>query len=726
LSGSAPLKAQATIRYSDGAKEQQFVWGPDVVANSDLGAVSVFDAYCAPIYLRDKTDVAFRPFSLDVFDKLSGVCSDVRTRLESELAKLSAIVPMLPALTEGTRAHSLVARITSLTNVDELRILATLTPEEQGELRELRNRQRDLQAADPKQRAKELELKAERIDLLANHVTNLIKAFGHEGCATLKAAADSLRRARESLSALRATALSAGLLPGSGGEAWRAMWDATRQFSTTAYPAMPFPPLHERSVCPFCQQAIGAEASQRLEHFAEYVSSNAQSDVREAETSYAQLFSGIAQINVKSPEIELATTELLAEDAELGGRLRKLFDDTIVIQQEAKAASQAGAHPTRELQAGIESDLISATKKLRDRATVLKQQSPVLDAQSATNLRELEARAALREGLQGVIDEVERQKRIAAYQQCIEDTQTQAITRKSTELTKRLITDELRATFQAELSKLDFKDLAVEIQTAGGTKGALLHRLAFSNAPGTAVTGVLSEGESRTLSLAAFLTELSTASGKSAIIFDDPVSSLDQDWRERIARRLVMEAKERQVIVFTHDIVFLRLLLEDAAKFEVPCANQYVRREGHAGIVSPDLPWMAMGIKDRIGVLRKHWQAAEKLFRTKDVEAYEREAREIYGMLREAWEQAIGETLLYDVVQRYRPSIETKRVRYLHDITETDCRAVGDGMTECSRWIRGHDQPAADAAPVPQPPELKQRIDDLDGFVKAIEKRRKK
>jgi hypothetical protein len=218
---------------------------------------------------------------------------------------------------------------------------------------------------------------------------------------------------------------------------------------------------------------------------------------------------------------------------------------------------------------------------------------------------------------------------------------------------------------------------------------------------------VLSEGESRTLSLAAFLTELSTASGKSAIIFDDPVSSLDQDWRERIARRLVMEAKERQVIVFTHDIVFLRLLLEDAAKFEVPCANQYVRREVHAGIVSPDLPWMAMGIKDRIGVLRKHWQA---------VEAYEREAREIYGMLREAWEQAIGETLLYDVVQRYRPSIETKRVRYLHDITETDCRAVGDGMTECSRWIRGHDQPAADAAPVPQPPELKQRI----------EKRRKK
>jgi hypothetical protein len=725
LSGSAPLKAQATIRYRDGAREEQFVWAPDVAANSELGAVSVFDAYCAPVYLREKTDVAFRPFSLDVFDKLSAVCGEVRTRLESEFAKLSAIVAKLPVLAEGTRAHLLVARITSLTNVDELRTLAMLTPEEQRHLTELKDRQRDLQATDPKQRARELELKAERVDLLANHVTVLVKALGHEGYGTLRAAADSLRGARENLMVLRATALSADLLPGSGEEAWRSMWDAARQFSSAAYPAMPFPVLQEGAVCPFCQQAIGSDASVRLKYFAEYVSSNAQANVREAEAAYSQVFSAVAQINVKSPEIELATNELLADDADLGGKLRELLDDAVLIQQDAKSAAEAGSHPARELQTGIEGNLISAAKKLRGRATTLKQQSPTLDPKSATDLRELEARAALGEHLQDVINEVERQKRIAAYQQCIEDTQTQAITRKSTELTKRLITDELRTAFRSELSKLDFNQLAVEIQAAGGARGTLFHRLTFTNAPGVGVNEVVSEGESRTLSLAAFLTELSTASGKSAIIFDDPVSSLDHMWRERIARRLVIEAKERQVIVFTHDIIFLRLLLDEAAKQEVTCAKQYVRREGQAGISSADLPWFAMGIKDRIGALHKQYQVAEKLFRTKGVEAYEREAREIYGFLREAWEQAIGETLLNDVVQRYRHSIETRRVRYLHDITEADCRAVDEGMTECSRWIRGHDQPAADAAPVPKLAELKRRIDDLDGFVKAIEKRRR-
>ena len=76
---------------------------------------------------------------------------------------------------------------------------------------------------------------------------------------------------------------------------------------------------------------------------------------------------------------------------------------------------------------------------------------------------------------------------------------------------------------------------------------------------------VSSERAVAALSLAALLPELTTASSRSAIIFDDPVSSLDHTWRERIARRLVAEASKRQVIVFTHDLLFLRLLLDEAA-----------------------------------------------------------------------------------------------------------------------------------------------------------------
>lgn len=76
------------------------------------------------------------------------------------------------------------------------------------------------------------------------------------------------------------------------------------------------------------------------------------------------------------------------------------------------------------------------------------------------------------------------------------------------------------------------------------------------------------------------------------------------------------------------------------------------------------------------------------------------------------------------MVERYRHSIETQKVRKLHDITEADCKAVEDGMTECSRWMRGHDQAPADGTPFPTSAELRARIDNLENWVKRIRKRR--
>jgi wobble nucleotide-excising tRNase len=59
------------------------------------------------------------------------------------------------------------------------------------------------------------------------------------------------------------------------------------------------------------------------------------------------------------------------------------------------------------------------------------------------------------------------------------------------------------------------------------------------------------------VAIASFLAELETSSENCGIVFDDPVCSLDHLYRQRVAERLVSEGHKRQVIVFTHDIVFL-------------------------------------------------------------------------------------------------------------------------------------------------------------------------
>ncbi len=725
LSGETPLKPQATIAFRQGAIAKTLSWAPDAPTAEALASVSVFDAHCAPIYLRDKTDVAFRPFGLDIFDKLSVLCGQVRARLEEEQKQLTAAAPGLPVIPEGTQARSLCDGVTPLTKVDDVRRLATISRDEERRLKELQARLRDYQTTDPKRRATELTLKAGRLGSVVRHLEELSVVLGDQGVSDLRSAASEVRTAREALAAIREAAFTANVMPGTGEEAWIGMWEAAEAFSNVAYPDASFPVTARDARCPLCQQTIGAEASERLKHFAEYVISGAQTDVRTAEGKYRTALEKVRHASIERDDVKLAIDELSEDEPQCAEHVRKFLVESSKVQTQIKTACEDGSDvPLSGVGPSGANELGAFIDSLRKRASGLDGKEHGLDAKEAAELKELEARILLRDNLQIVLDEIERKQRLAAYRQCLDDTNTQTITRKSTELTKELVTDRLRDTFKAELAKLEFNHLLVEIQAAGGAKGALFHRILFPNAPGVAVTDVLSEGESRALSLAAFLTELSTAVSLSAIIFDDPVSSLDHIWRERIARRLVMEAKLRQVIVFTHDLLFMRILLDEADRQKVQCETQYVRRDGEPGLCSANAPWVAMRVKDRIGKLRDMWQIADKLHRTASREEYEREAREVYGLLREAWEQAIVEVLLNDVVERYRQSIQAQRVRDLHDITSDDCKALDEAMTECSRWIRGHDQAAADGTPLPGPVALRKCIDDLDHWVKVIRKRR--
>jgi hypothetical protein len=346
--------------------------------------------------------------------------------------------------------------------------------------------------------------------------------------------------------------------------------------------------------------------------------------------------------------------------------------------------------------------------------------------QAEAELREFEGRQVLARHRDAVLAEIERKKRVAAYQLCLDETKTTAITRKSSEVTRLAVTEQLAKSFKQELDTLKFRHVEVELVAAGGSRGALYHKLQLRRAPGVSVPKVVSEGEARCLSIASFFAELSTAADRSAILFDDPVSSLDHNWRGNVAARLVAESKSRQVIVFTHDVVFLLSLAEEAEKSGVPLKHQYLRRAStSAGLTEQRLPWVAMKVKDRIGHLKDLRQAATKLHKDGNQQEYERAASIIYGLLREAWERAVEERLLNGVVERYRNSVETHRAKHLGDICEEDCKRLDAGMSKCSRWLTGHDQAAAENAPFPEPSELEQDIKALEDWVEEIRKRRK-
>ena len=225
--------------------------------------------------------------------------------------------------------------------------------------------------------------------------------------------------------------------------------------------------------------------------------------------------------------------------------------------------------------------------------------------------------------------------------------------------------------------------------------------------------------------MATFFSELTIAEHNSPIVFDDPVSSLDHKWRNRIAKRIVEEANNRQAIVFTHDITFLMMLQEHANKNSVPLSiKSLTRKPTQTGIIAENPPWDALNVKRRIGILKDDLQKLEKISRTETEEKYKDEVKKFYGKLRETWERVVEELILNNTVTRFGRAIQTQRLKKVVDLTEEDYKIVEENMSKASIYFWGHDTAGELIEEYPYIDEVSNDVRILDEYVKELRKRR--
>ncbi len=729
VSGTAPGRPAATIIYRSDGTEHEYRWDDDNPPDRDLSRVSVFDRHCASVYITAQTDVAYRPLGLDLFDRLSDVCEAVRRVLEGERRALEIAVAHLPEVPPGTKVHDLLARLTSLTKPDDVKHLATLSEPEITQLEDLRRRLSDLHSDDPQKTARTLEIRAKRISSLVERIEAATRLLSDEGVTGAFGARDRMRDAHRAVEAVHRETFQKQPLPNTGSDSWRALWMAAERFSNEdAYPEGTFPVTDATARCVLCQQHLQDDAIDRFHRFSAFLRSEMQRERDQASAAYEQRRAALHALLLSDDTMTEVIDELHLEEPELaeqaGAFLEAARHRRVAVMNslgdESVSASELPVLPA--LPEGVPAYVEHLRKRAGElRGTDRSQTIRHIEA----NLRELEARQILGKHLDAVLGEIERKQRLAAYQLCLEETKTNAITRKSSEVTKLAVTEQLTKSFKDELTALSFRHVEVEMVAAGGSRGALYHKLQLRRAPGVPVPKVVSEGEARCLSIASFFAELSTTDDRSAILFDDPVSSLDDAWRRYVAGRLVEEARARQVVVFTHDIVFLVSLMESAEKASVDLRHQSLQR-GYtvAGLCESGPPFEGMKVRDRIGYVKNRLQAAGKLYRENEPTKYREAGQHIYGHLRQSWERAVEEVLLGGVVERYRKSVETQRARQLGDITDEDCKALDAGMGKCSTWEGGHDHAAAEGSQFPDPSEIEQDVQALEAWIKRIRDRR--
>ncbi len=729
--GGGTQAAEIVIDTASG--EVVVPWIDGKPASDALMQVAVFDSTAAQLYVDSGSQIQFLPFGLALPYKLNELCLRLRSVLEAERKSVTEQLRLAVVAFEvprGTKSQAFYKKLTGEATDAEIAAAAFFSPDDQTRLEEL-NR---LLVA-PETSAADLAVLAEWVRKLSLESEGLERALSDgkiEGLARLKRQATD---ARDAASLDASELFSNEPLLGVGGDAWRRLWVAARDYSiSNAYPDRDFPVINTSNAienCVLCHQPLSPVASDRLARFQAFVSGALATAADEAEEKVIHAAEALPGLRLYDSEDWLIRLEQIRK------RKPGLADKLLVFREEVESRHAAalsvlqGSGPFL-----IGSAIASPVLELMELAEAISKEAAVLASADNVGQRqqlsheqaELADQKILAAGRACVIKRRDLLKEDACYVAALAEVQTTGITKKANELVDAHLTTAVKEHYEAERKFLEISHLKIGLaRKSDQTKAA------FQTMSGTTLTkltsDILSEGEQRALALAAFLTEVTVTEGSGPIVIDDPVSSLDRERGVKVAERLASEATKRQVIVFTHDLVFFNDLCREADARGVPTeAIALFADAANAGKIDPSgVIWKGLNVKKRLGRIKSQFAPLKKLYQVSPAD-YEYEVKNLYGRLRDTYERLVEECIFCEVVRRGIDRVETQRLRFVH-LSDVLAIRFDEGMTRANTF--SHDNPASETIVAPSPAEveadlayIEQLIADLRGESNAAEANR--
>jgi energy-coupling factor transporter ATP-binding protein EcfA2 len=650
----SPVAQSCKFAYEVNKNEREVNWLAADGVNIDLSAIQIYDSDCAEVYISEENELTYEPSVLASFQDLAVICDKVSKLIDYEISLKMSTKPLLPEKLLDTQDSTWYKEIIYQTTDDEINEKCQWTDEDETDYRRIKQR---LSEPDPKSKAKNLKTAKQHLCKIIEVFGSLAYYLSSEKCAIYLEALYDAHIKRKAATEDAKRVFENAPLSGVGTESWRLFWEQARAYSEQeAYKGKPFPYTEGDARCVLCQQKLEIDASRRLESFENYIKGGLEREAEKAEDKVKGLKQqfdeppGIEDLNLLMDSSNITDehdrNELLSFRNELGNRKQELLQ-----AEYGKVFSELrGIHTLRTL--NYKAQMLEKEASQYESYIAIAEQNKL--EKRALNY---EVKKWLSDNQTAIVKEVNRLKEIYSLEQCKKLTSTKAISDKKSLLSNELITDVLLERFRNELKKLHAGKINVDITKTRTEKGKVLHQIIIKNNKlGVPVSDVLSEGEFRIVSLAAFLADVEGHKNLSAFVFDDPISSLDQDFEEAAAYRLIELSNSRQVIVFTHRLSLLASLESAADK-----SGSELNVIGLHGPGDPrEAPLPAQKPKKAINTILDRVTRARKALNEYGQEEYDMIAKGICSDIRITLERIIENDLLADVIQRFRRPITTQ------------------------------------------------------------------
>ncbi|MBC1484510.1 AAA family ATPase [Listeria sp. FSL L7-1509] len=679
---------------------------PEDHKNELFSRVAVFDSKSATNDLTKDVELNFAPIEFNFFDEFNYLITEVKNRLNDDIKEKNKENNYVRQFPNNTLIGMLVKSINSNMEYVELES-ASKTTHLKEKLQKKTERKSVLVALNIMNQQKLLEKRKTELNGMKSRIKEINAKFSSEQI-------DDIKNLIQSRNDLEKISISEGItqLDGEhiyqiGSPEWKEFIESAKQYYGVIQ--------EEIDHCIFCGQKIDGVTV--IDKYWIYLKSSAESELSQVDSDIKMLIQDFKNFDCKlltkdsgfeewlKENIPNLHSQLISWQTQVETIKENLIQNLTILQWE----KESNAFKMEET---ICNEALKCLEKEISELNTKKVQQEIDEIEKFEN--EYNDKLRLKDFLPEIKVFLEDLKWVDAANNIT--ISTQKATRFQKSLFSQYVTDKYVERFNEECKKLN-ADFSAEIKQRG-SKGNTLSKLIIKDRK---PIEILSEGEQRAITIANFLAETSLDNKNTCIVLDDPVSSLDVERKEAIGRRLVDEAKQKQVVVFTHDITFVNCLDRWTENKQVECSIVPIRNFNNvSGLREDNEPWIATPVKRRIGYLKNELQAITKKYNSinseKNMDLYKEyivDAKYWCEKLRETWERMIEEIIFMGAITRFTPAIQTKSLKKVVFNAEI-YREIEEGMSLCSDWV--HDRPLNSGENYPKPVELQNYLEACERF----------
>lgn len=682
-------------------------------SNIEFSQYSVFDTHSIRVLLEQDNKLDFTPIGFEFFEKVLHLYEVVKTKLYTEIKSNRPINEFEKFFVNDNAIKNAIINLGAKSNEEELKALGTYTEGDAAKLVELIAKLSELKALDIPKRIAELQKLLSQLVELSSKQQAILDCLKQVDIEHYKSLIASFHKFQELAKQEGVKSLEDFNIESLGSNEWKEFIRESKNYASAIelnrdekiYPS-------DNDNCLFCLQPLAEKENSLINSYWNLLKSEAEGELNRIIQVIRELEKKLkGQLPVKFDETTTIFEYVNISDAPFASKWKDIVSSSETERQNiiSNLVNRSLEFPMSHFAVSTnEFDTVIA--KLKAAIEDLFQKNPLKEFEELEKqIQFLTDKGLLNKLLEQVLIFVAAHKWSAKAESSASAFNPRSITIKQGELFSTHITDKYTETFNIECRNLNAPSV-VQISQKNA-KGSTLRKLQVA---GVVANSVLSEGEQRAISLADFLTEVQMNPSNKGVFFDDPITSQDHHRRERIAERLVELASQKQVIVFTHDIAFF-IRLKIAAETTATSYGFTTIRNigGNPGVISPDLPWIAQPVKQRIGTLRDRLVRLKKIEQSGDDDEYLFAAKSWYGLLREGWERAVEERLFKGVVERFLLGVQTQKLKKIV-ITDELLDAIEKGMTESSSWI--HDTAAGLNPTPPNTTKAEAELNNLNDF----------